>query len=165
MKTIIPTLMIRPIRPSDAAELVRFHESLSPETKRLRFFSPHPHLLPYEVDSFTHVDGADRCALVALVGAEIVGVARYDRDTETVAEVAIVVRDDLQERGIATALLQRLASHAHAVGITRLVAVTLPENERVRSVFHDLRPGTTSRFENGVIKVTIPLVPDQEGQA
>ena len=59
---------IRPISPGDGDALVRFHQGLSDETTRLRFFVLHPELACTEVVYFTHVDHHDREALLALVG-------------------------------------------------------------------------------------------------
>ena len=67
---------VRPIDPSDADGLLRFHSRLSPETTYYRFFSPHPTLSPQEVERFTTVDHTRRDALVALVEGEIIAVAR-----------------------------------------------------------------------------------------
>ena len=158
-RSAMPTIMIRPIEPRDADCLRVFHERLSPESRRMRFFSVHPHLSDDEVDRFVHVDGTRRVALIALADGEIVGVARYDQSLADLAEaeVAIVVRDDMQNHGIAGALLDRLGARAGSKGIRRLTAVTLPENERVRQLFRWFRPGTSSRYGNGVVNVTMPL--------
>jgi RimJ/RimL family protein N-acetyltransferase len=155
----VPTVTIRPIEPGDGERLRAFHAQLSPESRRLRFFSFHPHLSDDEVDRFVHVDGTRRAAFVATVGGEIVGVARYEgaSDDDAAAEVAIIVRDDMQHQGIATALLDRLGAHAISKGIEHFTAITLPENERVRHLFRSFRSGTSSRFGDGVIDVTMPL--------
>lgn len=159
----VPTFMIRPIDPHDDELLRAFHEQLSPESRRMRFFSFHPHLGDDEVDRFVHVDGTRRAAFVAMVRGEIAGVARYEGspDNPAEAEVAIVVRDDLQHHGIAGALLDRLGAHAASKGIRNLTAVTLPENNSVRKVFRSFRPGTSSSYGNGVVDVTMPLAPDR----
>jgi hypothetical protein len=72
------TVGIRPISPSDREALVQFHEGLTSETTRLRFFILHPHLMPREVERFTHVDHHDREALVALDGPDIIAVGRFE---------------------------------------------------------------------------------------
>ena len=72
------TVHLRPIRPDDAPRLNDLHERLSRESKYLRFFSPMPHLSPRMLDHFVTVDYVDRFALVAVLGDDIVGVARYD---------------------------------------------------------------------------------------
>src|SRR5215831_10237001 len=53
-------VQVRPIDASDAERLFRFHESLSPETTRLRFFAIHPYLSAAEVERFSTVDHHDR---------------------------------------------------------------------------------------------------------
>ena len=129
---------IRAMCPADAEALRAFHSRLSPESIVLRFFGPHPRLSDAEVERFTHVDGVDRVALVAERAAEILAVARYDRAPGTdEAEVAFVVDDAYQGRGLGTILLQRLASAARAHGIGRLAADTLSENFRMLNVFRD----------------------------
>src|SRR5688500_18864567 len=73
------TVHVRPITPDDAGRLVAFHGRLSSDTIQLRCFSPRPHLRDEEVERFTTVDYHDRVALVATLGDDIIGVARYDR--------------------------------------------------------------------------------------
>lgn len=152
------TVHIRPMHRTDAGRLVRFHHCLSPETTRLRFFNVHPELGPGEVDRFTHVDHDRREALVATVGDEIIGVARYDRDpTSASAEVAFVVADEWQGRGVGTALYELLAARAREHGIVRLTATTLVENDRMRHVLHHGSRLVRSRFEDGVVDLEIDL--------
>src|SRR4051812_28747239 len=104
---------IRSIAPDDGQRLVQFHDSPSDESKRLRFFAPHPYLHDGEVVRFTTVDHHDREALVALFDDQFIGVARYDRSLEgDEGEVAFVVSDAWQHKGVATLLLDQLASRA-----------------------------------------------------
>ena len=143
------TFSIRPISPSDGDALVRFHEGLTNETARLRFFILHPHLTPNEVERFTHVDHHDREALVVLDGAHIVAVGRFDRLPGTDdAEVAFVVADE------------RLLHRARAEGITRFVAEMLSENHRMRQVFGRSGLLVESETEAGVVHVVLDLRPE-----
>ena len=151
-------LSVRPIVPGDAAGLVEFHEGLSPETSYRRYFSSHRHLIPAEVHHLTEVDYIDRLALLALRDGRIVGVARYDRLPEAdEAEVAFVVTDAEQGRGIGSLLLDRLATAARSRGIRRLRAQTLVGNTPMLAVFcgsgHPVRLGTGG----GVVDVVIDL--------
>jgi GNAT superfamily N-acetyltransferase len=156
--TTAVAVTVRPMRPDDGDRLVAFHSRLSPDSQRLRFFTPHPTLSEREVWRFTHVDGHDRVALVAEHDGEIVGVARYDRlPHSTVAEAAFVVRDDHQGRGIGTLLLDHLADHARNDGVTHIVAETLPDNARMLRMLRNFTPAATSRYEDGVVQVTVPL--------
>jgi GNAT superfamily N-acetyltransferase len=151
-------ISIRPISPADGDALVRFHEGLSNETTRLRFFVLHPDLASTEVVYFTHVDHHDREALLALAGDNIVGVGRYDRlPTTSDAEVAFVVADGWQGNGIGTHLLQQLARRATAEGVTRFLADTLAENYRMRGVFRDSGRLLRSETRSDVVHVVLDL--------
>jgi RimJ/RimL family protein N-acetyltransferase len=149
---------IRTMRGDDEERLLRFHHTLSPETTRRRFFAIHPELSPDELYRFTHVDHTDREALVALVVDEIVAVARFDRiGRGPVAEIAFVVADEWQGRGLATLLLAKLADRAGAVGIDRFVAETLSHNDAMLAVFRHAGYPTMERTDHGVVHITIEL--------
>jgi RimJ/RimL family protein N-acetyltransferase len=152
------SVAIRTMGADDEERLLRFHHRLSRETIRRRFFAIHPELSPAELYRFTHVDHLDREAIIALADDEIVAVARFDRiGRGASAEVAFVVADDWQGRGLVTVLLTRLARRAGQVGIEQFVAETLPENRAMLTVFRHAGLPTTERFERGVVHVTIDL--------
>jgi hypothetical protein len=132
-------LVMRPIRPSDAERRVRFHEGLSDETTRLRFFHPHPHLSARELARFAGVDGHDRAALIVLRGDDIIGVARFDRLRVggDEAEVAFVVADQWQGH----------------------VALALPENRHMLDLLQHTGLAGTRRFEDGAVRVELDLGP------
>jgi GNAT superfamily N-acetyltransferase len=147
-----------PMAPADAERLVRFHAGLSPETVYRRFFSFHPELSHNELYRFTHVDHRDREAMVASNGAEVVAVARFDRGSDpAVAEVAFVVADPWQGRGLGSLLFRRLAERARSVGVRRFVADTLPENSRMLAVFHHAGVPVTSSHADGVVHLELLL--------
>jgi acetyl coenzyme A synthetase (ADP forming)-like protein len=159
------TAHVRPITPGDAGALVEFHARLSPETVVLRFFGPHPRLSEAEVARFTTVDGVDRMALVAERAGRIVAVARYDRAPGSdEAEVAFVVEDDFQGRGIATILLEHLASAARALGVRRFVADTLSENFRMLHVFRDAGFARQFTRTSEVMRVVLDIAPSPEAR-
>jgi GNAT superfamily N-acetyltransferase len=147
-----------PMTPADAERLVRFHSGLSPETVYRRFFSFHPELSPDELYRFTHVDHRDREAIVASDGTEIVAVARFDRSPDpAVAEVAFVVADPWQGRGLGSVLFRRLAERARAVGVRQFAADTLAENGRMLAVLHHAGVPCTSSHAEGVVHLTLDL--------
>lgn len=158
-------LTIRPIEPEDADALVRFHHGLSPETTRRRFLVFHPELSAREVAWFTTVDHDRREAVVALHGGEIVGVARYDRLGARDAEVAIVVADAWQRRGVGTALLTALAARATDAGITDLLADTLPENAAIVRLLERVGVVYDRTVDDGVATVRLRLVPGTSGRS
>lgn len=142
---------IRPIQPSDAPALIKAHEQLSPETRRRRFFRAHPVLTEAEAAFFTNVDHVDREAFVVLEGKYIVAVGRYDRVAADAAEVALVVGDGYQNRGIGTLLLDTLAAHAREFGITRFVADTFGDNRPAIALIRRWAPKRSSSFDSGYI--------------
>jgi acetyl coenzyme A synthetase (ADP forming)-like protein len=157
---------VRPIERSDAGALVEFHNGLSDESVYLRFFSARPTLSQGDVERFTTVDHHDRAALVAELGDHLVGVARYDRiDATDEAEVAFVVADEHQGRGVATVLLEHLASAARERGITRFVAETLPHNRRMLDVFRSAGFDERARLADGVVHVDLFIEPTDRSRA
>lgn len=154
-----PFVLLRPMEPDDRDRLLRFHHALSPETIYLRFFSVHPELQPGEVQRFTHVDHDEREAIVAIVDDEIIGVARFDRMTPGDAEVAFVVADAWQGKGVGRRLFDSLAVRASEVGVDRFIADTLPHNERMLGVFRRCGRPYRSSFDAGVVHVEIDLRP------
>jgi GNAT superfamily N-acetyltransferase len=125
---------LRSIRPSDRSGMRRAFARLSRETRYQRF---HAHVsdLPERAWTYlTHVDGHHHVALVARVGSRIVGVARFIRLRDAVdgAEIAFVVADDFQRRGLGRALRQALLAEARRRGIAWFQATVLPDSVGIR---------------------------------
>jgi len=152
---------MRPIRPDDRAALDTFHDSLSPETVYYRFFAPYPHLTDRDLTRFTTVDYVDRVALIALVAGEIIGVGRYDRVDRAEAEIAFVISDEHQGRGLGSILLEHLAGAARERGITRFVAEVLPTNRRMLATFEEAGYTPTQAMDEGVVKLHFDINPTQ----
>ena len=159
------TVRIRPITADDGERLAAFHRSLSDETVYFRFFAPYPELTERDVHRFTHVDHVDRVALVATLGGEFVGVGRYDRVDGTDAEVAFVIRDDHQGRGLGSVLLEHLAAAARERGITRFVAEVLPSNRRMLATFEEAGYHPSHRLEDGVVMLSFDIEPSDASEA
>ena len=117
-------LHVRPIRPDDAPRLAAMHARLSLETIYRRFFAGLRMLSERTLEHFTRLDYVDRLALVGILGDRLIAVARYERlaGNRAEAEVAFVVDDEHQGRGIGTLLLEHLAAAARERGIERFVA-------------------------------------------
>jgi len=150
----------RPIRMTDGEAMTAFHATLSPRSVYRRFFSAHPHLSVGEVERFTHVDYVDRMAYVVTDDDRIVAVGRYERLPATdEAEVAFVVTDDYQHRGIGSRLLVHLAEAARSHGIAHFHAQTLSENRDMLSVFLASGYPVTTTSEAGTVTVRFPIDP------
>ena len=155
------TVHVRPIRADDGPRVTALHDRLSNESRYLRFFSPMPHLAPRLLDRFVNVDYVDRFALVALLGDEVIAVARYDAldEDRSQGEVAFTVDDAHQGRGVASLLLEHLGAVAQDRGLTRFVADTLPNNSRMLAVFRSAGFADDRHFADGVVRVTFPIHP------
>ena len=96
-------------------------ERSSDQTRYYRFFGPMKRLSDKDLHRFTHVDHDDRVAFVVLLGDQIIAVGRYDRYPGTDdAEVAFLVEDAHQGRGLGSVLLEHLAAAARERGIKPL---------------------------------------------
>ncbi|HJQ43652.1 MAG TPA: GNAT family N-acetyltransferase [Jatrophihabitantaceae bacterium] len=148
------TVHLRPICPSDAEALVRFHGALSPRTRYLRYFSAYPRIPERDLFRFTHVDHHDRVALVVELGGDIIAVGRYERTAGTdEAEVAFVVADEHQGRGIGSVLLEHLAAAARESGVKQFHAIVLAENQAMISVFREAGYETMRHVELGEVRL------------
>jgi len=142
-------VLIRPIRRDDAAALGAAVEQLSEQTRYRRFHSAKPHLSQSMLRYLTDLDHHHHEALVALPkgSSEIVGVARFIRDvdsTET-AELAIVVVDSWQRRGLGTVLVHELGRRAADVGIAAFTAEILADNTPTIELVRHLGPTDLTR--------------------
>jgi acyl-CoA synthetase (NDP forming)/RimJ/RimL family protein N-acetyltransferase len=152
------TVHLRPILPSDADALVEFHGGLSTRTRYLRYFSAYPRIPERDLHRFTHVDHHDRVAFVAELGGEIIAVGRYERTPDTdEAEVAFVVADAHQGRGIGSVLLEHLAAAGREVGIKQFHAVVLAENTAMIRVFRDAGYETARHMEYGEVTLEFDI--------
>ncbi|MFG1772466.1 GNAT family N-acetyltransferase [Nocardia salmonicida] len=133
-------VQVRPIVPADADALAAFHTGLSDRTRYLRYFGPYPQISPKDMYRTTHVDYRDRVGLVAVLGTAIIAVARYEllaRQGPRAAEVAFVVADEHQGRGLGSVLLEHLAGAAAENEVVAFVAEVLAENEAMITVFRE----------------------------
>ncbi|MFH9607258.1 GNAT family N-acetyltransferase [Streptomyces sp. NPDC017448] len=168
------TARIRPITTDDAERLVSFYEQVSDESKYYRFFAPYPRLSDRDVHRFTHHDYVDRVGLAVTIGGEFIGTVRYDRIDDRgrpasapadEAEVAFLVQDAHQGRGVASALLEHIAAVARERGIRRFAAEVLPANNKMIKVFRDAGYTQRRSFEDGSVHLTLDLEPTEKSLA
>ena len=149
----------RPVRPDDRVLFGRLWPRLSADTVYRRFHSPLRGLPPEAVDRLVTVDHDLREAVVALVGGEVAGVARYDRSPEDpgTAEFAILVEDAWQGVGLGRQLTAELVDLAAERGVRTLTATVQRDNDRVIGLIRRLLPGSDFVPDHDVFVVTSPI--------
>ncbi|MEU3455995.1 GNAT family N-acetyltransferase [Micromonospora sp. NPDC006766] len=157
------TVQLRQIRPADAPAIVAMHARFSERTRYLRYFSPYPRIPERDLQRFVNVDHRDREAFVVLAGDRIVAVGRYERlgPGSPEAEVAFVVEDAYQGRGIGSVLLEHLADAARRFGIVHFVAEVLPANGAMLRVFSDFGYQVQRQYADGVVHLNFPIAPTE----
>ena len=145
-------VLVRPIEPGDKERLVNGLRQLSEKSIRKRFLAAKPRFSTSELRYLTEVDGVAHIALVAVLDANpdvLVAVARSVRLQERpdTAEMAIVVGDPWQGRGMGRALALALADAATATGIRRFTATMLADNGPARRLMRTL----AARLDEGPV--------------
>ncbi|MFI1991507.1 GNAT family N-acetyltransferase [Actinoplanes sp. NPDC020271] len=148
---------IRPITASDRPAIAALYESADPENLRLRFFArPTAAVLAAEVHRLCRPQSSRFLAMLAYEGTELVGVASCDRDGDSPrGEFALFVADRHHGRGIGTLLLEHLAVRARRHGMTEMTGEVLSGNLDMLRVAHEFGSGSSSRFDHGVVDVTV----------
>lgn len=144
-------LMLRPVLPGDAQRSSGGAVEFSSETLYRRFMSsrePSPALLNY----LFQVDYVDHFVWVLADGADVVADVRYVRDVgdPAAAEIAFIVADDYQGRGIGNLLMDALSVSARVSGVQRFTARLLADNTPMRSILDRFGPHW-ERDEPGVV--------------
>ena len=123
------TIIVRPLGNGDVDTVAAVFGRLGDESRRRRFNGPKPCLTDGELGRLARID-AHHHALVAWVAGDPhpAGMAQLVRTGRESAEIAFVVADDHQHRGIGSALTRMLLDDARAAGITEITAQASGEN-------------------------------------
>jgi len=162
-------VVLRHIKPSDADEMRRGFDQLSPTSRYRRFLAGVKALDDETIRYLTNVDGVDHVAIVALIESPDlkeehgVGVARFIRskDEPDRAEAAVTVVDHEQHKGIGKLLLRALTEAALERNVRRFTAEVLASNAPMRALLDQI--GAVLREDAGEALVyDIPLEPELE---
>lgn len=158
-------VFFRPIEADDGPLLVELFYTLSPESIYNRFLSPVREVTEEHVRRFVEIDQWSEVAIAACLQREggeagpkdhrIIGVGRYHlcgSDPE-VAEVALLVGDPWQGKGVGGELLCLLAEVARCQGVRRFVSTVDPGNLRLMRFVEFYGFRCTKRFDNGLIRI------------
>lgn len=153
---------IRPVLPIDSEKIATFHSTLSERTRYLRYFGSHDVLSEKELRRMTNVDYRDRMAFVAELGAEVIGMAIYERlPSSTFAEVAFTISDHHQGRGLGSIFLEHLAGAAAECGIDHFEAEVLSENRSMIQVFRRAGYEISRSFDGSTLHLEFAIDPTE----
>jgi GNAT superfamily N-acetyltransferase len=151
-------LHIRPLRRGEDLPIRQLYENLSPDTRYLRFFSPMPRLPDPVLRLMSCVDYRRRVALLAELdtpdGVQVVALGNFAGMDPNTAEVALVVADRWQRRGIGTALASKLLLAAEARGFERFVAHMLHGNAVIRKLLNRAAVIVSTKTQYAVSEVS-----------
>jgi acyl-CoA hydrolase/GNAT superfamily N-acetyltransferase len=151
-------LNVRPIRITDTEALQRFFYALSDKSTYTRFLGfkrSHPR---EEMQELASLDFEQNMGLVACLPdqGDIIGVCRYDIDPSTqLGDIAFVVRDDWQGRGIGTLLMKRMTEIAKARGLAGFTADVLAANKPMLGVFYQSGVPIEGSLKDGLYELTM----------
>jgi acyl-CoA hydrolase/GNAT superfamily N-acetyltransferase len=154
---------IRPMHLTDEKRVRGLFQSLSEQTKYYRFMSHITRVPQKQIQNFVYIDYRSEMALVGTIpeshGDEIIAIGRYFIDPRTNrAEVAFVVQDKWQNRGIGTFMFKLLINIARQNGIEGFDAEVLIENKPMLAVLHKGDCKLSSRTDGRVSSINIDFV-------
>jgi acetyltransferase len=159
-------VVIRPIRPEDEPLIVDFHKMLSERSIYMRYFQPLKLSLRTAHERLTRICFNDYNREMALVaerkkpegGTEIISVARMSKlHGRNEAELAVIVRDEFQAKGLGTELYRRMVAIAKDEKLARVISVMLGENREMRSMVTKLGFQVKSDVQENLIEAEMAL--------
>jgi len=157
------SVLLRPIRPEDEPQHLRFLESLDPEDIRLRIFHSRREIARSELARLTQIDFEREMAFIAAGTGEggmpeTLGVVRAVADPDNVrAEVGIIVRSDLKGKGLGRLLLDKMVRYARSRGTRELAGDVLRANGRMLALAKGAGFETAPSSEPGAVTIRLPL--------
>ena len=158
-------IFFRPVKPTDEPALADMLYSLSTQSVQTRYFS-HTMTFPHkDVQQITNIDYRNDIAIVGCVpgvsGEEIVAIAQYFLDPKTrIAEVAFLVQDEWQQKGMGTFLLKYITRIAIQRGVVHFYARVLPRNKSMLSVFYNSGYSINTKFDGDSYRIDYDLIED-----
>lgn len=154
-------ILLRIATPGDVDEVEAFIKGLSRESLSMRFMGGVGSVSRRFVEELCEENPHQRACLLAVEGEgvkeRVLGLGNYVGKGGAIAEVAFMVADDHQGRGIGSLILERLAGLAAGAGYVGFEAEVLYENEKMTHVFQDSGFETRRAMEGGIIHVHFPL--------
>jgi len=149
-------IKIRPIKSSDEDMMRRLFYNFSDESKYFRYFASKPVMPHQEMQTYVNIDYQDVLSVVAIVekgrNERIIAEARYAYDKkENAYEIAFIVDEEFQGKGVATFMLNYLIKIGRDRGIACFIAYVLPRNEAMLKVFEKAKVETTRSYDSDAL--------------
>jgi GNAT superfamily N-acetyltransferase len=157
--TCLGDVRVRPYGITDADRLRRMSARVSKQSLFTRFWSGAPSIPEYYVQAMGRLDHWDREALVALLDGEMIGIVEYVRDAARPhrADLAALVADPWQRRGLGRLLVADLADLAERRGISEFDADVILENRQAMRAILGGWPDVRSALKDGAAHFSLPL--------
>jgi N-acetylglutamate synthase-like GNAT family acetyltransferase len=153
-------VLIRPLKPDDAALYPDFLAEVSPGDLRLRFFVPLREVSHNLIHKLVHYDPEHAMAFIAISESSglMLGVVRLHDDARgDAAEFAVLVRSHLKGHGLGWLLMRHMIDYAHQKGVKTVHGQVLDENAAMLQMCSELGFHVADDDEPGVKRVTLPL--------
>ena len=155
-------IFFRPIKPTDEPAMSDMLYSLSPASVRTRYMAQTVAFPHRDIQQLTNIDYTQDISIVGTVpsvsGEQVVAIAQYYLDPKThAAEVAFLVQDEWQKKGMGTFLLAYLAQIAKKRGVKQFYAKVLAMNKPMLAIFHNSGYQIKTEFDGEVYNVTYDL--------
>ena len=160
-------IFFRPVKPTDEPALSEMLYSLSEESIRTRYMT-HTVVFPHrDIQRFTNIDYRHDIAIVGIIprvsGEEIVALVQYFLEPKTrAAEVAFLVQDEWQQKGMGTFLLDYITQIAKQRGVKKFYAKVLPSNEPMLTIFHNSGYKVNTEFDGYAYDITYDLTKQKQ---
>ena len=160
-------IFFRPVKPTDEAALSEMLYSLSSTSVRTRYMAQTLTFPHKDVQQLTNINYTQDISIVGTVpgvsGEQVVAIAQYYLDPKTqAAEVAFLVQDEWQKKGMGTFLLDYLTKIARKRKVKCFYAKVLPTNKSMLAIFHNSGYKVKTKFDGEVYSITYDLT-EQEG--
>jgi predicted CoA-binding protein/L-amino acid N-acyltransferase YncA len=163
------TATVRVAQMADSPAVVEFYRTMSPESRRRRFFSESKPGLDM-IESLC--DSSDPRKLMTLLvsrvtdGADrIIATGSYIAHNETTAEFAVAVDDAFQGKGIGALILERLSVLAVNNGFVHFLAITNPNNQAMLETFRNSGFDLREQFKDGLVQIDLSVMPREQSVA
>ena len=160
-------IFFRPVKPTDESALSEMLYSLSGSSVQTRYMAQTVGFPHRDVQQLTNIDYSQDISILGTVpgvsGEQVVAIAQYYFDPKSrAAEVAFLVQDEWQKKGLGTFLLTYLAQIAKKRGVKSLYAKILPSNKPMLAIFNNSGYEVKTEFDGEVYSVMFDLKEQEE---